>query len=176
MKRFDPRLLLPLALTVVLGMDAAWAARAGGGSHGGGWSGARGAHGSQGHRHFGHGAHGHRHSGHGHHGSRSHFGLGFFFGAPFYSPWHYDSGWWPYSSYYAPPAYRYYGGPAYYESAPAAFSDTAALPPPPQQQNAAWYYCASLDGYYPYVGPCPEAWERVPVVPPSLSEKGNRPD
>ncbi|HQR54639.1 MAG TPA: hypothetical protein PLW72_01555 [Burkholderiaceae bacterium] len=29
-----------------------------------------------------------------------------------------------------------------------------------------WYWCASARGYYPYVGACPEGWQRVaPQVP-----------
>jgi len=35
---------------------------------------------------------------------------------------------------------------------------------PPPAQN--WYFCASADGYYPYVPSCPEGWQVVPSTPP----------
>ncbi len=44
------------------------------------------------------------------------------------------------------------------------------LPPysgPPPSVTPFWYFCKSLDAYYPYVGDCPEGWQ--PVVPPSPS-------
>lgn len=28
-----------------------------------------------------------------------------------------------------------------------------------------WLYCAEAQGYFPYVGVCPEGWERVPSAP-----------
>ncbi|MGB2819245.1 MAG: hypothetical protein WBC37_18710 [Burkholderiaceae bacterium] len=29
-----------------------------------------------------------------------------------------------------------------------------------------WYWCASANGYYPYVSACSEGWQRVPPQPP----------
>jgi len=41
---------------------------------------------------------------------------------------------------------------------------TEAPPAPAAEQW--WYWCASARGYYPYVGACPEGWQRVvPQVP-----------
>jgi hypothetical protein len=45
----------------------------------------------------------------------------------------------------------------------------AEVPPAPAVVPSAeqwWYWCASARGYYPYVGACPEGWQRVaPQVP-----------
>jgi hypothetical protein len=30
-----------------------------------------------------------------------------------------------------------------------------------------WYYCESINGYYPYITSCPEGWRAVPASPPS---------
>ena len=40
----------------------------------------------------------------------------------------------------------------------------AAMPPAPQ----SWYFCASANGYYPYVANCPEGWRLVPAIPPGM--------
>jgi hypothetical protein len=41
---------------------------------------------------------------------------------------------------------------------------TEAPPAPVAEQW--WYWCSSARGYYPYVGACPEGWQRVaPQVP-----------
>ena len=41
---------------------------------------------------------------------------------------------------------------------------TEAPPAPAAEQW--WYWCASARGYYPYVGACPEGWQRVvPQIP-----------
>ena len=36
--------------------------------------------------------------------------------------------------------------------------------PPPVQY---WYFCASSNGYYPYVPSCPDGWKTVPATPPT---------
>lgn len=41
-------------------------------------------------------------------------------------------------------------------------------PPATTQPTSWWYWCASAQGYYPYVEQCPEAWQRVaPRSPPN---------
>ena len=35
---------------------------------------------------------------------------------------------------------------------------------PPTQQY--WYYCQNPQGYYPYVGECPDGWQQVAPQPP----------
>jgi hypothetical protein len=49
------------------------------------------------------------------------------------------------------------------EGASAEAPVAPAVAPSTQQW---WYWCASAHGYYPYVGACPEGWQRVaPQVP-----------
>ena len=40
--------------------------------------------------------------------------------------------------------------------------------PPPAQ---FWYYCDSVNGYYPYVPNCPEEWRPVPAQPPQAAPR-----
>ena len=77
------------------------------------------------------------------------------------------------------PGWGYWGAPsiAYtqYSQEPRGWVErdlAAATPPPPapasENANAQqwWYWCSSARGYYPYVGACPEGWQRVaPQVP-----------
>ena len=61
----------------------------------------------------------------------------------------------------APPAYapaQTYAQPAY--PAPQQYSQ------PAQQASNAWYFCASANGYYPYVRQCAEGWQQVAPQPP----------
>ncbi len=69
----------------------------------------------------------------------------------------------------------YYGYPGYPYVPPVVIVDqpvvlappegpAVALPPGPPA-TASWYYCASAQGYYPYVSQCPEPWQQVPAVP-----------
>jgi hypothetical protein len=64
-------------------------------------------------------------------------------------------------SIWAPPV-----GPTVYVEREGA---AAEVPPAPATAPSAqqwWYWCASAHGYYPYVGACPEGWQRVaPQVP-----------
>jgi hypothetical protein len=43
---------------------------------------------------------------------------------------------------------------------------------PPAQY---WYFCTSLNSYYPYVTSCPEGWKSMPATPPA-SPSGNTSD
>jgi len=114
---------------------------------------------------------GYRHGHGGYHRGHSHvdIGVGFVFGSG-YRPW-YGPG--PY--YYPPP---YYYGPAYYppvviersppvyvERDPQPVAPAPSMSPPPQPPST-WYYCASAQGYYPYVPECPEGWQSVAAQPP----------
>lgn len=37
----------------------------------------------------------------------------------------------------------------------------------PSVASQSWYYCESLDSYYPYAPTCPEGWQTVPATPPT---------
>jgi hypothetical protein len=76
-----------------------------------------------------------------------------FIGMPFWYPY----GYYPYPYDYA---YPIYSPPVVQESSPPVYVE-----PAPQQY---WYYCQSLQGYYPYVRECPGGWQQVlPQPPPS---------
>ena len=127
-----------------------------------GGGGNRGGHGG-GYRNHGHGGHGHGHRhGYGH-------------GRSYYRPFFY-----PYSSFYYPPAYYppVYVAPAaapvYVEQQPHYVEQVQpqavqpAPQPAPQAQPEApnyWYYCAATQAYYPDVGFCSGGWQRVPAQP-----------
>ncbi|MBV9553746.1 MAG: hypothetical protein JO032_13270 [Alphaproteobacteria bacterium] len=74
-----------------------------------------------------------------HHRGWRGFGAGVW-GGPYFDDWYDDA---------ADVPSPYYGAPAY----PAA---------PPPQIAGYWYYCASPQGYYPYVQQCSVAWQPVP--------------
>jgi hypothetical protein len=87
------------------------------------------------------------------------------FGVPF--PYY-----WGPRYYYGPPVY-YAAPPAYYYGAPAVVAPSSppvyverydSVPAAPQSQPPAtwWYWCASANGYFPYVKECPGGWQRVP--------------
>ncbi len=110
-----------------------------------------------------------------HHQPRSSVQFGLSFGNGFYHPGYY-SGY--YSGFYP----NYWAGPSFSYSAPIYTSPPVVIQtqPPvyierpavtaeaPAPASAYWYYCASSKSYYPYVSDCPEAWQRVPPVPPSV--------
>lgn len=68
---------------------------------------------------------------------------------------------WGYGWYYPPSIYPY--GPAYAMASPGYYIDQGNYP---QSEQGWWYYCASAQGYYPYVNACPEGWQRVTPQPP----------
>jgi hypothetical protein len=94
----------------------------------------------------------HHHRGH-HHGHRFH-GHGRFFisvGPAFY---------WGYPYWYPPPSYYVYTPlPAVVQESPTYAQSTPTPAPAPQ---AYWYYCASVEAYYPTAPNCPEPWVKVP--------------
>jgi len=77
------------------------------------------------------------------------------------------------ASYFGDP---YAGYPADYSpydsSATVQASPPQVMPPdgnsapPNSPPSSNWYYCDSVNGYYPYVKQCPEAWRIVPATPP----------
>ena len=101
------------------------------------------------------------------HGHRSHVGVWFNFGAPFYYPapvYYY-----PYPRYYYPsPAY---GSPPQYieQNAPPQPTPPASAAPSPGPASGAsgqggayyWYYCPDSQTYYPYVQTCGSQWQQV---------------
>ncbi len=99
-------------------------------------------------------------------------GLGFALAAPAYAygPRYYAP------AYYAPPYVPPYYAPAYY-APPAVYAPAYAPPavyapdygytqaPVQPQASNAWYFCASSNGYYPYVRQCAEGWQQVAPQP-----------
>ena len=92
------------------------------------------------------------------------FGWGLVFGAlvaaplvasTYYRPYYYPP--YVYAPYSYPPTYATYAPPVYVDQRPA-----------PVQQAFSWYYCASSNGYYPYVTQCPGGWQRVSPTPPGV--------
>lgn len=81
------------------------------------------------------------------HQPRTHVGL--VIGAPVFDPWYRPAPWYP----------------------PTVIVTQPAPPPPPpvyiEQHEASvapesyWYFCATAQGYYPYVRECPEPWQRI---------------
>ena len=98
--------------------------------------------------------------GHHHHGARFSFG---FWGGPYWGPGYWGPGYWG-PGYWSPPAVAYAPAP---EPRVWVESDQASATAPPVtsngDRNAAqwWYWCASTQGYYPYVSNCAEGWQRV---------------
>lgn len=63
--------------------------------------------------------------------------------------------------------------PIYIEQTPAVIPTPTPAPapapmasPPPE---TFWYYCATAQGYYPYVKTCPSGWQKVAPRPPGQS-------
>jgi len=88
------------------------------------------------------GAHGGRPAGRGHYVPR--FRPGVFIGAPLL--------------YYYPAPIMAPTAPTYIEQYPGQSAP---------DQSSYWFYCASLNGYYPYVSDCPEGWQPVAPQPHS---------
>jgi hypothetical protein len=103
---------------------------------------------------------------HGHPG-RSHFGIGFHFGAPFG---------YRYYPYYRYPAYSFHPYHPYYPYPPAVITVPSQPPVYIEKEldrsssgrpGGYWYYCTDPPGYYPYVKECGEEWQPVPAQPPT---------
>ncbi|HWP76380.1 MAG TPA: hypothetical protein VNU03_17810 [Methylomirabilota bacterium] len=62
-----------------------------------------------------------------------------------------------------PPRYYVAPPPAVIVEPPPVYVQQAPTQP---AQESYWYYCASKQGYYPYVPSCPEPWVPVPARPP----------
>lgn len=67
----------------------------------------------------------------------------------------------------------FYPAPVYPYPDPYAPPETLTLPANTAPATAAsppvqyWYYCPSVNSYYPYVGACPEGWTKVPAALPA---------
>ena len=85
-------------------------------------------------------------------------GPGFFWG-PY--PWGYPFAY-PYGWYYPPPYYAY---PAFSVQQPQVYVQQEPVATAEPSKRAYWYYCATVEAYYPTVKRCPEAWIKVPPTP-----------
>jgi hypothetical protein len=95
--------------------------------------------------------------GHYHGYPRTHFSFGFW-GPGYWGPGYWGPGYWgPGWGYAAPPVVVVPSEPRIYVE-----RDEAA----PASQGQWWYWCASSQGYYPYVSTCSEGWQRVAPQPP----------
>jgi hypothetical protein len=98
------------------------------------------------------------------HGPRGRVGVGVHIGVPgpfYWGPRYYYGG----PGYYYPP--YYYSAPVVVESPPVYIERGANEQAAPAPQAAGdWYFCASPEGYYPYVTQCPGGWRKVPAQPP----------
>jgi hypothetical protein len=75
------------------------------------------------------------------------------------------SAYYDYAPYGYAPAYSY--GPDYGATfAQPAYAPQYQAPAQPQASAGYWYFCASSNGYYPYVRHCAEGWQRVSPTPP----------
>ncbi len=83
-------------------------------------------------------------------------GVGVYFGHGFYYP----------PPYYFPPA-------VYYPSQPVIIQQQIPQQVTPNAPLAVgdWYYCALSKTYYPYTKSCPEPWQLVSPVPPSIQSR-----
>jgi len=106
-----------------------------------------------------------RRHGYSHGGSRVFVGVGFGVG-PWWGPYpwggypYYPYPYYPYPPYaYGPPTVVVQQPPVYVQQQPAP-----ALPSAPTPQ-AYWYYCPSMNAYYPSVPSCAEPWVKVPPRP-----------
>ncbi len=116
------------------------------------------------------GRHGH---GHGYrHGPSVNFSFGYWGGPRYWGPGYWGPGW----GYWGPPAVAYppvvvvpQEPRVWVESDPAPASPTVPTPPVSSNTNPNapqwWYWCASGNGYYPYVSSCAEGWQRVTPQP-----------
>ena len=101
-----------------------------------------------------------RDRGWGHHHHHDHWRGSVYIGVPFYYGYHrpyYD----PYWDY---PRWDYPRYPRTIVIERERRADVGSGPPPAQY----WYYCDSVDAYYPYVENCPEGWQEVPATPPDV--------
>jgi hypothetical protein len=146
-------------LLLVLGMMAVEPvlARGGRGGHSGGRSSAHGSANSPGARTGAHGAP--RHFAAPRYAPRSRVWITPVIAAPllFFPPPYYSPQYFPPPVIDAPP-----GAPLYIEQ-----GDEQATPDSVQQY---WYYCREANAYYPYVGECPEGWQRVAPQPSQFSQ------
>ncbi|HZA96005.1 MAG TPA: hypothetical protein VE421_07685 [Burkholderiaceae bacterium] len=104
---------------------------------------------------------------HGHHHGGAHFSFGFW-GGPFWGPGYWGPGYWG-PGYWSPPAVVYAPAPEPRVWVERDQGSTTQAPPVASNgdRNAPqwWYWCASSQGYYPYVSNCAEGWQRVAPQP-----------
>ena len=99
----------------------------------------------------GHGGSARTHSG-GHHHHHGHTAVFVGAGAVGFAPW------WGYPAYGVSGAYPAYGVVGAYPAAPLQYIEKGDGSAPAEVE---WFYCRSLNAYFPYVAECPGGWERV---------------
>jgi len=93
--------------------------------------------------------------GRGGHRGHSHIGVGIAVNPFWFDPWYYPR------PYYYPPYYYYPPAMVAVPSAPPVYIEREDGSPPVSEASAYWYYCASPQGYYPYVKQCNGNWQAV---------------
>jgi len=100
----------------------------------------------------GHGGSARTHSGGHHHHHHGHTAVFVGAGAVGFAPW------WGYPAYGVSGAYPAYGVVGAYPAAPLQYIEKGDGSAPAEVE---WFYCRSLNAYFPYVAECPGGWERV---------------
>ena len=89
------------------------------------------------------------------------FGVGPYWGYPYYPYWYYSPP--PYYVYAPPPTVVVQQPPVYVEQQATVTPAPPVGVAPSAQQQQFWYYCQPSGAYYPNVQTCAEPWVRVPA-------------
>ena len=89
------------------------------------------------------------------------FGVGPYWGYPYYPYWYYPPP--PYYVYAPPPTVVVQQPPVYVEQQATVTPAPPVGVAPSAQQQQFWYYCQPSGAYYPNVQTCAEPWIKVPA-------------
>ena len=89
------------------------------------------------------------------------FGVGPYWGYPYYPYWYYPPP--PYYVYAPPPTVVVQQPPVYVEQQATVTPAPPVGVAPSAQQQQFWYYCQPSGAYYPNVQTCAEPWVKVPA-------------
>ena len=89
------------------------------------------------------------------------FGIGPYWGNPYYPYWYYPPP--PYYVYAPPPTVVVQQPPVYVEQQATVTPAPPVGVAPSAQQQQFWYYCQPSGAYYPNVQTCAEPWVKVPA-------------